>query len=143
VETPGRNGPIELLVGVDNNGDVIRVVTLASSENAAGALIHDESFLERFVGVRSGIALGIGGVEKNQVAAVTSGTISSQAVVNGVNIALAVLEDVRNGIIHGDEYPPVEVVPEPTPTVEPTPPDDGIDSENNPDDSNDEGGDAT
>jgi len=115
VTAPGRNGDIELLVGVKPDKTVARVIVLSSMENANGAKTGDESFLEQYVNKTKGITVAKSG--GNTVAAVTSGTISSNAVTKGVNTALYALDrmlDVKTG--DGSDGPAVS---EPTDTPDP------------------------
>ncbi len=115
VAPAGRNGPIDMLVGVDMAGKVVKVEVLSSSENADGAKTSQESFLTQYAGKSSGLALGDG--QGNTIQGVTSGTISSRAVTAGVNTALQGIADLSRGEEIDNEP---EMVASSVPTVNPT-----------------------
>lgn len=83
----GRGGVIELAVGVSYDGAVTYVSVLDTDEiQEIGAKVDDGSFLRQFRGKRAGISVGRG---ENSIDAVAGATISSRAVIAGVNDALA------------------------------------------------------
>ena len=79
----GYRGPVEVTAGVDLSG-VITGVQVGGEDFAEtpglGALTRERAFTDQFVGKTPEITLGVGGVES-----VSGATISSRAVVGGVN----------------------------------------------------------
>lgn len=94
VTSQGFGGEMELLVGVDVNGRVTGVSILDHSEVMELGGAEWESFLGRFLG-RSG-TIRING-SNNSVEAVSGATMSSQAVADGVNAALAAVANLEGG----------------------------------------------
>jgi len=121
VTVTGRNGDIELMVGIDVDGAVKKVIVLSSQENAAGANIRGDAFLDQFIGKTIGVALGGG---ENDVEAVTTGTISSKAVVKGVGAALDAVrqlgdetQDDSDDSIDGIPVQPEQLLPSDDPSI--------------------------
>ena len=89
----GFSGPIRMLVGVSGGGAVLGVNILELSETAGlGANVREEDFLRQYLGLSGTVRLGTG---DNGVDAVTGATISSRAVTEGVNRALAAVADYQ------------------------------------------------
>ena len=94
VTPSGFDNTITMMVGVDNEGNVTGISIIDHSETAglgavaAAATSAGEAFRAQFVGLN-----GTVGVTKDggQVEAITSATITSRAVCDGVNAALAVV----------------------------------------------------
>ena len=88
----GAQGSITAAVGVDNNNTVTGVSIIGHSETPSlGARITEDSFRDMFVGETEGVALTKSG---GNIEAITSATISSQAVVDAVNTAIEVVKDL-------------------------------------------------
>ena len=88
----GSQGNIELMVGVDPAQVVTGVSIIASAETAGlGAKASDETWRAQFVGLSGNIAVTKDG---GQVEAITASTITSRAVCDAVNAALAAVADV-------------------------------------------------
>ena len=96
VQTAGFGGTITMMVGVDKEGKVLGIDIIshtetaslgdvAASENAKG-----QAFRGQFVGKSGTLAVTKDG---GQIDAITSATITSRAVTNGVNIALDFILD--------------------------------------------------
>ena len=86
VTTQGFAGPVTTMTGVNVNGEVTGVVVIDQQESVTlGDGIEDEQFLAGFVGGSGTLYVGAG---RNGVDGVSGATASSQAVVDGVNIAL-------------------------------------------------------
>ena len=103
VTTPGFRGPVTTMTGVNTNGEVTGAVVLTQQESARlGDGIQNSDFLAGFVGGKGTLHVGAG---SNGVAGVTGATQSSQAVVDGVNIALNCVAnlDIEGGdLIEGE-----------------------------------------
>ncbi len=93
----GFGGEITMMVGVGLDGKVTGISIISHAETpglgavAAAGTDKGTSFREQFKGLMSGITIGDG--EDNQVDSLAGATISSQAIVQGVNAAL---ECVKN-----------------------------------------------
>ena len=87
----GFGGEITMMVGI-TDGKVTGISIISHAETpglgAVSAANNDKgtSFREQFVGLVGGITIGDG---ENQIEALSGATISSQAIVDGVNAALA------------------------------------------------------
>ena len=97
ITVTGFGGPIEVTVGVDRQGVItgVNVGGTDFSETAGlGARTKEDWFGEQFIGMSGHVALKKNGGE---VDAVTSATISSNAVTNGVETALTELTPLAKG----------------------------------------------
>lgn len=87
----GFGGAITMMVGVSADGKVLGISIISHAETpglgAVAAANTDKgvAFREQFKGLVNGITIGDG---DNQIDALSGATISSQAIVNGVNAAL-------------------------------------------------------
>ena len=96
VAPSGFGGAISMMVGVDNDGKVLGISIISHAETpglgavAAAGTDKGVAFRDQFAGLVSGITIGGG---ENQIDALSGATISSQAIVDGVNAAL---ECVKN-----------------------------------------------
>lgn len=89
VTTPGFGGPISLLVGISNDGEVTGVAVLDHNETTQrGTNALTEEALQRFVG-RSG-KLSLSG--NNKIDAISGATTTLDAITEGVNTALLVAQ---------------------------------------------------
>ena len=92
----GFDGEILMMVGVDMDGNVLGIDIISHTETPSlGAVAADDStkgnaFRSQFVGLSDGLAVNKDG---GQIDALTSATITSRAVVTGVNAAV---EFVKN-----------------------------------------------
>ncbi|NLC72870.1 MAG: RnfABCDGE type electron transport complex subunit G [Ruminococcaceae bacterium] len=83
----GAQGNITAVVGVDSSHKATGVSVISHSETPSlGARITEEGFRAKFVGAEEGTALKNAG---GTIEAITSATISSQAIVDSVNTAIA------------------------------------------------------
>ena len=93
----GFNGEITLMVGIDHEGKVLGISVVSQAETAGlGAVIADggekgQSFRNQFAGMEGLLAVKKDGGE---VEAVSGATISSRAVVKGVNAALDCVKSI-------------------------------------------------
>ena len=87
----GFGGGITMMVGVDENGKVLGISIISHAETPGlGAVASQNTdkgmaFRDQFVGLTAGITIGSG---ENQIDSLSGATISSQAIVDGVNAAL-------------------------------------------------------
>ena len=92
VAPSGFGGAITMMVGMTNGGKVLGISIISHAETpglgAVAAQNTDKgvSFRNQFIGLISGITIGDG---ENQIDSLSGATISSQAIVDGVNAALA------------------------------------------------------
>lgn len=92
VAPSGFGGAITMMVGVSPEGEVLGISIISHAETpglgAVAAQNTDKgvAFREQFVGLMAGITIGDG---ENQIDSLSGATISSQAIVDGVNAALA------------------------------------------------------
>lgn len=94
----GYGGPIRMLVGVADDGTVktMKILSASSETPGLGAKVAEPSFQGQFTGLRAGIALVKGQAPTgNEIQAVTGATISSRAVLDGVNQALAAANQLQ------------------------------------------------
>lgn len=92
----GFGGAVTLMVGVNENGEVTGISVISHAETpglgavAAAGTDKGAAFRGQFAGLVSGISIGSG---ENQIDSISGATITSQAIVDGVNAAL---ECVKN-----------------------------------------------
>lgn len=86
----GKSKPIEALVGLDKDGVVQGITVISCQETPGlGSKIQNEDYLKNYQGI-SGSA--------DEVDTITSATISSTALKNGVNFALELFEEMKGEI---------------------------------------------
>lgn len=91
ITVKGCGGPIEIIVGVGNDGAITAVSIGGSdfSETAGmGARVKEDAFRTQFDGLTAPVVL------KEDIDAVSGATISSRAVTNGVNDAAAYIASI-------------------------------------------------
>lgn len=92
VAPQGFNAEIELMVGIDTEGNVTRICVISQSETAglgavcAAPTSAGEAFRAQFAGCEGTLAVKKDGGE---IDAITGATVTSRAVVSGVNAALS------------------------------------------------------
>ena len=95
VTPSGFGGLIDMLVGVDTAGTVTGVSIISMSETSGlGANASRESFRSQYTGKSGQVKLRKQGGE---IDALTGATVTSTAVTNGVNVALAAAQDLMKG----------------------------------------------
>ncbi|MGL4361956.1 MAG: RnfABCDGE type electron transport complex subunit G [Cellulosilyticaceae bacterium] len=98
----GYGDVIEMLVGVDLQQNVTGVEILSHAETPGlGANLEKPEFIEQFVGKIYGIDAKKGTSKDNEISAITGATITSQAVVDGVNQALEYVANISNDVFKG------------------------------------------
>ena len=93
----GFGGPIEMMVGIGNAGNVLRITVIKHAETpslgavAAAKGSAGESFRDSFAGLSGVISVSKDGGEADTI---SGATITSRAVATGVNAALACVENL-------------------------------------------------
>lgn len=86
----GKSKPIEALIGIDKDGVIQGITIVACQETPGlGSKVQNTEYLKNYQGV-SGSA--------DEVDTITSATISSKALRNGVNFALQVFEELKGEV---------------------------------------------
>lgn len=97
-EPKGYSDTISLVVGINQNLTVNSIdITEHSETPGLGANCVKEEFLQAFAGKTQGVKAVKSSATGNQIDALSSATITSKAVVKGVNDALAVAERLTGG----------------------------------------------
>ncbi len=97
VAPSGFGGAITMMVGVQSDGRVTGISIISHAETpglgAVAAQNTDKgvAFRDQFIGLVEGITIGSG---ENQIDSLSGATISSQAIVDGVNAALACIKNM-------------------------------------------------
>ena len=87
--SPGCGGPVEIMAGFDMYGRLTGVRILHQRETPGlGTAIQNPSFLNQFAGRTETMTVTRIPTTNNEIAALASATISTEAVVNGVNAAI-------------------------------------------------------
>ena len=87
VAADGFSGDLSLMVGVDDGGEVTGVAVLDHTETPnLGARAAQPAFLDQYIGLSGTITVNGG---RNPISAVSGATVTSRAVTDGVNRALA------------------------------------------------------
>lgn len=92
----GYGGKISLAIGVSLDGKVTGVKVISHSETAGlGANCEKDEFLKQYIGKAFEITVSKNNTKDNQINAISSATITSKAVTNGVNFALAAVKSAK------------------------------------------------
>jgi electron transport complex protein RnfG len=95
----GYGGDIRVMTGVNADGTVNSVRTLELNETAGlGMNAQNDSFLNQFKGLVSGITVSKEKPGENSIDALTGATITSRAVTGAVNDALELYKAVTGGV---------------------------------------------
>jgi len=98
VEPNGYGGAISMVVGVTKDGVVTGVDITSQSETAGlGANCTKDEFRNQFKGKTEGITVVKNGAKDNQIDAMTSATVTSKAVTEGVNLAIETVKSIEGG----------------------------------------------
>ena len=93
VSKNGFGGAIDMMVGIDLSGAVTGVSVISHAETASlGANCTREDFRSQFVGADDTLAVSKDG---GTIDALTGATVTSRAVVDGINLALAFVKEVQ------------------------------------------------
>ncbi len=89
VTPTGFSGAVTMIVGVDMDGTVTGIdITKHAETPGLGSKADENPFKSAFVGTTSGVSIIKGTASENQISAISSATITSVAVANGVNAAI-------------------------------------------------------
>jgi len=92
VESNGYGGVISMSVGIDNSGKINGVKIISLSETPGlGSKVQEEPFISQFIGIEPKEPLTVvksGGSKAEEIDAVSGATISSKAVVKGIQAAI-------------------------------------------------------
>ncbi|MBQ7335580.1 MAG: FMN-binding protein [Clostridia bacterium] len=92
VASAGFGGDIEMMIGYQSDGSILGVEFISHSETPGlGSKAGQPAYLEQYVGQSGVLTLG------TDVDAVSGATVSSRAVLAGVNAATAALQSVLSG----------------------------------------------
>jgi electron transport complex protein RnfG len=92
----GFNGAIEMMVGVSSDGTVTGVEIISHTETPGiGAAADDPEYLKNYIGLSGNITFGEG------IDALTGATISSKAILSGVNTAVKTVNDISGQTAEG------------------------------------------
>lgn len=99
VETVGYGGKMKIFVGLNADGVISGVDIVSHAETPSlGAEIEKPKFIDQFIGKSGGLTLVKRGASgSSEIDAVTAATISSKAVTDAVNSALAFYEETVKG----------------------------------------------
>lgn len=92
VTASGYGGELKVMVAVKETNTVVGIRILSSSETPGlGKRAEEESFYGQYAGIQTNAftVVKTGKVNPNEIAAISSATITSKAVTRAVNIALA------------------------------------------------------
>ena len=97
----GYGGDIKVMVGIDKSLKVTKVKILQSSETAGlGQNASKPKFIDQYIGADSLLTVVKGGAGKGEISAISSATITSNAVTECVNAAIEVAgEKSKSGIL--------------------------------------------
>jgi len=95
VESSGFGGAINMIVGINTDKTVAGIRIISHAETAGlGAKAAEPAFTDGFVGGQLPLTVTKSTPENSsQISAISGATITSNAVVNGVNSALEILEE--------------------------------------------------
>jgi electron transport complex protein RnfG len=95
VNPTGYGGPISVMVGIEEGGNVSAIKILSHTETPGlGAKITEPAFQEQFAGKSTETEFKVN-KDGGEIDAITAATISSRAVAKGVNYAIEVYNNVR------------------------------------------------
>lgn len=96
VSTGGYGGEILLTVGIDSELKVTGIDVISHSETPGlGAKCVSDAFRNQFINKSIGVETVKNGATDNQIDAITSATITSKAVTNGVNTAITAVNIIK------------------------------------------------
>ena len=95
IQTTGYSDEIYMMVGFDNNGNLLgTTITEMSETPGLGTLAREDKFLNQYIGKTPPLALTKNG---GQIVAVSGATVTSAAVTQGVNDASAIAQAYLKG----------------------------------------------
>lgn len=98
VSPNGYGGAISMTVGVDADLTVTGVDIISQSETPSlGAKCIEDDFKDQYIGKTQGVTVTKNGAKDNEVDAISSATITSNAVTLGVNTAIDAVSLIKEG----------------------------------------------
>lgn len=92
VEPMGFGGKLSMIVGLDLSGKIVGVKIVSHSETPGlGGRVNDEGYLSQYIGKSGELTIG------ENVDAITGSSISSKAVLAGVNSAVKAFAELSGG----------------------------------------------
>lgn len=106
-DSEGYGGDIQMTVGIQNDGTVLGISFLSISETAGlGMRAKEPEFYEQFAGKQvekfTYVKDGTGSQSDDTIDAMSGATVTSNAVTNGVNAAIAYYTNVLGGGSQGE-----------------------------------------
>ncbi|MGI6742347.1 MAG: RnfABCDGE type electron transport complex subunit G [Eubacteriales bacterium] len=96
VQPSGFNGAIEMMVGINPDGTITGVEIISHTETPGiGAAADDPEYLKDYIGLSGNISFGDG------IDALTGATISSKAILSGVNAAVEAVNIISGQTAEG------------------------------------------
>ena len=96
VSANGYGGEISMVVGIDHEQKVSGIEFISHSETPGlGAKCTDEKFKVQYIGKSDGIKVSKKGAKGNEIDAISSATITSNAVTNCVNVAITAVSIIE------------------------------------------------
>lgn len=94
----GYGGTLTVLTALDTQGSVIGVSISGSETPGLGTNAYESKFKDQYIGKNSMLSVTTSSsVGENEIAAVTSATVTSRAATNGVNAAISYYNDYIKG----------------------------------------------
>ena len=95
IQTTGYSDEIYMMVGFDNDGNILgTTITEMSETPGLGTLAREDKFLNQYIGKTPPLALTKNG---GQIVAVSGATVTSAAVTQGINDASAIVQAYLKG----------------------------------------------
>ena len=98
----GYGGNIKMTVGIDVTGTITGLEILEISETAGlGMKAADKSFRNQYVGINADevVYTKSGKTQNNEIDAISSATITTKAVTDGVNGAITIFKELQGGSV--------------------------------------------
>ena len=98
----GYGGNIKMTVGIDVTGTITGLEILEISETAGlGMKAADKSFRDQYVGINADevVYTKFGKTQNNEIDAISSATITTKAVTDGVNGAITIFKELQGGSV--------------------------------------------
>ncbi len=97
----GFGGAVEMMVGIHQSGEIEAVKIVSLSETPGlGSKAQDETFIGQFTGKEMKEPVQViktGAAQKNEIVAIAGATVTSKAVTDGVNAAIATANSLLAG----------------------------------------------
>ncbi len=95
----GYGGNITIAVGISADSSITGISVIAQSETAGlGAVCADKKFTDQFIGIKDYVEyVKTGKTEPHEIDAISGATITTKAVTEAVNTALAYASELKGG----------------------------------------------